>query len=249
MIVRPYSGYFDESGSDANSSVISAAGWLGTYQTWIVFDRDWKAFIKRKTRGESQEFHYTDFWARRTYGADWSDIERLDFVKSLAQLTRQYAIYGIGFALNKADYNAALPLDVRRVLKNDPYYFCVGHIASMVLSWYERIPVAPPAKPIHFLFHRKKGSEGRAAEVFYQVKEWFDRNNLIGQMAFGESAEWPGLQAADLLGGELRRQIQGKISEVLPIFERLVFAAPKREQLSARANELLAQLRSQSRGY
>jgi hypothetical protein len=238
VIVRPYNAYVDESGADSGSPVISVAGWLGTYQTWIAFDRDWRDMLKRF----GEDFHYSDFWARRSYGADWLNAERLDFVKELAAITRQYAIYGICFAVRKDDYDACIPPQIRSALKNDPYYFCVGHFASMVVRWYDQMPVAQPAKPLHFLFDRKPGSEGFATSVFYQVRSAFDRNEVIGDIAFGSRREYPGLQAADLLGGELRRYLQGKQSEVLPIFQRLVFSAPRREDLIAKANELLSQI-------
>lgn len=247
MVFQAYNGYVDESGTHDDASIIAVGGWIATYETWSAFEGEWR----QKLAPHGGDFHSTDFWARQSYGADWPDSKRLEFVKELALIICKYSIWGTGIAFPRQHYSSIVPEDMRRALKNDPYYFALGHCMSGTLGMYYRIPIGlrPPA-PLRFMFDRKPKREGFAAEVYYQVRDWFDGKGVLGDMAFGARKEEPALQAADLLVGELRRLREGKPSEVFDLIAkkggRLAYALPTEDELKQRVEMQLDQIRTRS---
>jgi hypothetical protein len=245
MIFRAGNGFFDETGTDAKSRIVAVGGWLGSFESLIKTEVKWKAALPAEAKGD---FHYADFWARKSYGADWSDADRLRFVQKLARIACNGTSMGVGAAVVKDEYwrvikdlNHATSADndMLRALREDPFYYCLAQCFSLLLHW--KLP-ADIKKPLAFVYGESP-RPGYVVDAFERVKGWFDRDDLFGGVwPYGKRKEEPILQAADLLVGELRRHIEGHPSEVIPILrakDSLLFTAPQEKALRERAERLL----------
>lgn len=213
MIAQIYNGYLDETGTDSSKDVVAVAGWLGTYQAWVEFERRWREALPREAGGD---FHYTDFWARKTYGADWSDQKRIAFVRTLAEIVSDHARIGLGIVVSKRVLEKVVHDEFGERLI-DPVHFCLAQCLVQLLSWYEEVQLPRPPVPLRFMFDGTRGRRGALTDAYDHVREALPNRDqiLFGDLASGSRKVEPALQAADLLVGELRRQGEGHPSAII----------------------------------
>jgi len=61
-------GYFDESGTHDDSSIVVVAGVVSSTQQWLKFDRKWRNALDAENLST---FHMTDFENRQGQFKDW----------------------------------------------------------------------------------------------------------------------------------------------------------------------------------
>jgi hypothetical protein len=239
MSLQLTNGYFDETGDDAGD-ILGVGGWLSTYDLWITFEPKWRAVLPRGTT----DFHDTDFWAGQSYGADWSEQQRSQFVQHLAQVAQTYTRCGVGIAISREEYHSYLTPEQQAALK-DPLFFCFEACLNILLHFYQDIPSAPPF-PFRCMFDAKD-KRGILGAMFDEIKQCRNWDAVVDELSFGRRSREPALQAADLLVGELRRRREGLPSDLLDSMTssnrehhtRYLFSFPRAEQLQEIAQHVL----------
>lgn len=239
MWLQLTNGYFDKT-EDVDQDILGVGGWLSTYDSWISFEPKWRAVLPS---GES-DFHDTEFWAGQSYGADWSEEQRSQFVQHLAHVAQTYTRCGVGMVISREEYHRFLTPEQQDALK-DPLYFCFGACLSILLHFYKDIPFFPPF-PIRFMFDAKD-NRGMLGAMFDEIKQCRNWDGVVDDLSFGQRCQEPALQAANLLVGELRRHREGHPSGALETMTssnrehqtRFLFSFPRGEQLKEIAQRVL----------
>jgi hypothetical protein len=116
-------------------------------------------------------------------------------------------IAGIASSVFKDDYGAILRRALRAQIKH-PYYFGLYTSLFELLNWKVISTRLTLPNPIRLLFDRKKGYEGFASAIYYEVLSQFEAfgwNVNLGDMGFGSKRIDIPLQAADLFVGAVGR--------------------------------------------
>jgi hypothetical protein len=204
MIIEPFNGYMDESGTHDDSQIIAMAGYVSTYDRWIQFEKDWGGVLRHRCLKEP--FHMTDFETRHGEFCDnnyWTPGIRESLIERLTYIAKRSTVLGVGVVIQRKDYERLIPDDLKADFQN-PYYLLLYFCLVLLAKWNQEIP--EPCKPIRFLFDRKKGFEGEAAKLYYGVKDRHDQYRLLSDMDFGSKDEDIPLQAADLIVYEVAKE-------------------------------------------
>jgi hypothetical protein len=89
-----------------------------------------------------------------------------------------------------------------------PYYFGLYTCLYQLVTMEKIVKRVKLPLPLRLLFDRKKGYEGFASDIYYDVKNQFESlgwGSTFGDMGFGAKDKDIPLQAADLLVGVVAR--------------------------------------------
>jgi len=232
-IHAPHNVYMDETEKD---DTIGVAGVVGTFENWISFEDRWRKALPQEAHND---FHYTDFWARRSYGAEWSNEKRLEHIKELASIISDCASLTLGFVFLKSMYENSIPPEHKTTFIS-PFHFCLAYCLAGVLAFYEDISPQPP-KPLHVMFDEKNEERASIAKTYFTVKGVLDKGDILGGLSLGHRKQEPPLQAADLVIGELRRQREGHKSEIMPILSQkysALYAFPSEDEFARHVEKI-----------
>ena len=221
MIIKPYHGYFDESGTHDGSDVVAVVGYLGTYESWNRWEEEWDSvmahyavtdFHMNKFEGRFDEFNWKRYWFW-----PWADETRKRLIERVTTICQQRTIIGLGCALVREQYEKVLTEKIQGDLRH-PYYFCMYACLNMLLNlgphWTtesgqieRRID---SIKPVDFLFDQKPGKfrfgdskitwEALAQNFFQKLKCGLDpKGETLRSLTFGDRRTYPQLRAADLI--------------------------------------------------
>lgn len=221
MIVKPYHGYFDESGTHQGSDIVAVVGYLGTYESWNQWQKEYdlimnhfavRDFHMNKFEGRFDEFDWKNCWFW-----PWAEETRIRLIERFTTICQQQTIIGLGCALVREQYERILTDKIHGDLRH-PYYFCMYACLNMLINlgshWATESRMIErridSIKPINFLFDQKKGRfrlgdanigwEAHAQDVFQQLKRGLDPSSAtIGSLTFGDRRIYPQLRAADLI--------------------------------------------------
>ena len=92
-------GYFDEAGTHADSSVILVGGYVQSAQAWIPLEQEWKEVLKEEgLEGERAFYHTTDVEANPPRGIykDWTRAKADRLTDRLVPIAIKYAGDAVG---------------------------------------------------------------------------------------------------------------------------------------------------------
>jgi hypothetical protein len=191
-------GYFDESGTHTGSRTLSLAGYVSTPERWAAFEVEWRAAL---VDFGLEFWHMASFANQAGQYANWTEETRRARFARLAGIIESHALYSIGVVFATADYEASIPLFVRRQF-GGPYgaaaaemIFVGGEYARPQDGWMAYV--------------LESGAEGSG-----QVLNMFRRNERVAtekeyfrllSLRFENKRDFVPLQAADMLAYELYR--------------------------------------------
>ncbi len=217
MISTAHNAFFDESGTHDASEIIAVGGLISTYDGWSRWEVEWHKILKAYGVGI---FHFSTFMARKgEFDNNWSDTKRNEFMERLCVTISENITLGVACSVFKDDYEKVVPADLRQQFKH-PYFFGVYTCIALLLVTEPTTPRLTLPKPIQFLFDRKQGYEGFAAELFYKVLGEFEKRGLASgfrDMGFGSKEKDIPLQAADLFIGVTARNFLRSRRKHLPL--------------------------------
>lgn len=167
MIVKPYHGYFDESGTHDGSEIVAVVGYLGTYESWNRWQEEWDGAMRHfaVTDFHMSEFEnrYGEFKVENFWFEPWGNDTRKRLMERVTTICQQRTIIGLGCALVREQYENILTDRIQGDLRH-PYYFCLYACLNMLLNfgphWTtesgQRGKQVQSLKPIDFLFDQKR---------------------------------------------------------------------------------------------
>jgi hypothetical protein len=211
--MQPLKGYFDESGDehDAQHGALSVAGYVGDASSWSAFESEWRGVLKDFT---VPYLHMREFQHRRGAFAAWTKgdpeadarearflgalagaigaaaLEPFGAVISLSGLRRFNAETGAGLSAKAlAIYGCAL--DIRRRHPNEAIDLVVDRMdaGSAVVESAKRYAVS---------------------DSYYPESRNFPVARVLPKVGSEGSHNTPGLQAADFLAWEVRKNYELK---------------------------------------
>lgn len=192
--------YFD-AGLQPKTHVYYVAGYVGFPEDWKVFDRKWRALLRRNSL---PYFHMTDYEAgKNRYYRDWSKPKRIAVMERIVALASNAARLGIAATMLLGDYER-LSADDRKALPPDPYGLCltacIGRTARLL---HDRGMTGG----IDYVF---ESGDARQGTTKRHLEELFAspanrKKFAFNSLNFAPKAKCPGLQLADILAYETGR--------------------------------------------
>lgn len=194
-------GYFDESGTHANSPAVCLAGYVATVEKWATFKREWRLVLQDFGIGY---FHMTDWEKRSKQFKGWDDEKRIELFQRLVLVLRKTFRRGFSATVNLSDY------DRERFKSIRPYVLCVLQCLRSVGAWAHN---AKPSAPIIYILETGAGYNRAVDFVRQYILEerkrkdffWFDSITLASKEEFSP------LQAADILAYESWEEVCNSI--------------------------------------
>jgi len=198
--------YCDDSGTHDQSEIAVASCIIATPEQWEMFIRDWEWV---NTIEDFGVFHMADFVSKHKQfsSAEWQDQEKRDrTLKRLINLINTRKRITVGAAVNKADYDAEVPEDLRERFKlgKNHYTFAVRACMGRILKWRSKYGYKDG---IQFVFDQMSKGTGEINAVFEQAlrepKEIALEHGIYeGCWSFQSKRTQLPLQAADILAWE-----------------------------------------------
>ena len=201
--------YFDESGHPADSPVVSVAGVVSTEQGWCAFEEQWEVVLKRyRVCGG---LHMKDYAHRRGEFSGWTDGQREQFARELVSILRQHVCFGFECSLPMAHWNEVMRDKlVTRLQKRGPLMF----LFRCCLDAIQETNLLPQEEPIACQFESNEFIVGAATTTFEEWRKEFGQQNRFPQFGFLQKGTIHGLEAADLLAYEGRKELlEGYVKE------------------------------------
>jgi hypothetical protein len=206
LIQPPYHVFIDDSTQHRyGPKVVAVAAYVGTIEAWADFERDWAGVLRK---GPFEFFHTTDFLSRKPpFNNGWTDPERNEFMERITVTASEYPTLGVGAALVCEEYERLISPSIQEGWR-DPRLFAFHSL----LLWLHGMLAHPRStlhlpKPLNFLIERQRGFVGNAMELFYAIKDKFDKTGLFGEIQQGDDITYPPLQGVDVLAYEATRQL------------------------------------------
>ena len=194
--------YGDESESPTHEVLTCA---FAPFDTWQTFGDEWSRLLAGKTG--ITEFHAHDCAQGANEFKDLDNEYRQQLYREFAEVIQKHRLHAAAIVVEMA----AMPTIAAAFGPpfDKPWVFAFSQLIPMVMRR------CPPGERVAFLFDEKKEHEARAFEGFAALKQYqggsilpnFDGSQL-SRIAFGGSAEYLPLQAADLFAYEVRLRMR-----------------------------------------
>jgi hypothetical protein len=182
-------GYFDDSGSPDEGTVLVVAGYVSDFWQWLEFDREWGAALEAEG---VKVFHMKDFALSYGEFKAWKDDEprRRRFLARLSEIIRAKVQRGFAFAVLLEDYYKVDDKYMFHEVLGEPYPFCAFSCARAAEQWAHASGYARNVLCIY---------EDRSKHKT-EFKRLMERANMIDPIFMDKDAT--PLQAADFLAWE-----------------------------------------------
>ena len=194
-------GYFDESGTHADSDSIVLAGFLSTAHQWERFETDWN---KALTEYELPFFHMTDFAVKAGVYADWTEHVRRARLAHLMRIIDNSTIRSYGVSLSKKIFEGAFSTSAQRFI-DSPYSFASKCCFLLVASDLREMGSEVWATHVLEDGARGKGEVLAAYEALTEIPDGKASTRILS-LRFEDKRNFVPLQAADILAYELYKE-------------------------------------------
>lgn len=128
-------GYFDDSGTHANSEIIVWAGFVGSEDQWAVLDTMWQSKLTAPLPGKLplRRFHMTSCEARIEEFVGYSEPEKDVLIHDFRQIIIDSGVVGRAFAVDRNEWDRKVT-GVYRMLFGDAECFCFRACVSFAIA-------------------------------------------------------------------------------------------------------------------
>ena len=189
--------YFDESGSHAGSPVLTVATVVSTQEGWCAFEDEWQAVLDRyRVRGLHMK-HYAQFQGDFQ---GWTQDRQRQFALELLPILKKHACFGFG---------CSLPMDDWKEVMADrfPHWNPLTFLFRCCLDAIQLTPLLSQEERIACKFEWNQEIIGEATEVFRKWRDEFEQNERFRSFGFVKKEDAHGLEVADLLAYEGRKEL------------------------------------------
>ncbi len=190
-------GYFDESGTHANSPAVCLAGYVASVEKWTSFEREWKLVLDEFG---ITIFHMTDWEKRSKQFNGWNNEKGIELFQRLVLVLRKTFRRGFSATVDLSDY------DNERFKSIRPYVFCVLQCLRSVGAWARN---AGLSEPIAYRLETGAGYNRAVDFIRQYILEERKRKDFFWfrSIALASKEECPPLQPADILAYESWKEV------------------------------------------
>jgi hypothetical protein len=219
VAVLRFAGYFDES---EDAGIFCIAGFFAPTHHWGAPEAAWSDILtaeglRNPDPKKAPEFKMEHCENRKGSFEDWMDVDerrrvQRRFIDVIADNPTPIPA-GIAVSLDIPAFQTTLAPRIAQALPglsyHKPYLFAFTRVLAKMIELQEAANAVLGADGrIDLFFDEKKEFQGRALELYSQAKE---AGYALGACSFVDSAEHPGLQMADVLAYEFRKNLTESI--------------------------------------
>ncbi|SPE35789.1 hypothetical protein SBA6_490014 [Candidatus Sulfopaludibacter sp. SbA6] len=194
-------GYFDDSGTDAENPALIVAGFLSDVDQWDRLGDEMEQ-LRAEPQYNAPPFHAKGFDdGRRGHGpyAGWGEKKRREYMARLLGIIIRRCIKSFGTVLEKSAYNSIIAPDpAHKDYFGTLYAFAAVNCIHAACEWRNK---SRPGEPILFIFDKGNKNQGQLEDIGKRYLVGSDK--LIENVTSGDDEKIPPLQVADLLAFEL----------------------------------------------
>jgi Protein of unknown function (DUF3800) len=210
-LVTSLTAYFDDSGSDETSSLVTIGGPVMSRIQFKEFSVRWERMLAKHRI--SAPLHMTDFVRPGKYCTRGSEMKRALF-GDVARLTNEHKLYSVSVGVPQGEFKTELSEDVRNNLIG-PYGF--AFFAAVSLNFVTCGLLKTGDRRISYLVDRGFCHEEQLdAAHLVLVRNEIIKGGFrhIGALTFETDDHVPALQSADAIAwASRRRQLDGALPE------------------------------------
>lgn len=192
-VLTEFSAYFDDGGHPDDQPAMIVAGFVGTKQQWLIFEREW---IKIISPLGINQFHMTDFEQSHR----WNRKEKDEILSQLVSVIRERIRRPISATVLMQDYKEVNDSYTLEQSIGTPFAIAGRTVAASINRWKRRY--AKPDDPLLVFYER-------GAKHYGDFEEAMRRDLLPLPIPVGK--EVVPLQAADLLAWELLYSVKRRV--------------------------------------
>jgi Protein of unknown function (DUF3800) len=225
--------YLDVSGQKTDPVVV-VAGFLGWVSNYERFERQWEAF---RNEFGLEQFHATEFWARRSRPYNgWNNEKHLKAKRDICEILSDELgpPFGIGVAVNIKQFNEWRD-GLDHYYPSDPYYFCLDRVLyTLVYS------TGPHDEGITVYCDQEKEHELLGVEIARWHEARLNKDPSLAtnpintprpvSVHYGPKREFIPIQLADILANDTFKRVSYYIRTGLratPYFTKCLTKNPK----------------------
>jgi hypothetical protein len=184
----------DETGIHANAPMVAVGGYISRPKYWRVWTKEWD-----RAKRPIKIFHATDCANFQGEFKGWDKTQRDAYVAQLLAVMRNHELAGVVIGINLGDLTAAMK-DHADLLEmfGTPYAACFQWVISTLVDLATK---HGSGERMAFV-HEVNDFKSEAVKAFEYVKKFHNPRAIQMTMKFGCKADYPPLQAADVLAYE-----------------------------------------------
>lgn len=200
-------GYFDDSGQESLSSgpFVCLAGYLAHYSYWERFINQWQHKLMKHN---ISCIHMKDMvhLAGEYSSLDWDEKKRDEVLLDFIEVIRENHLIGFGVGVDTnawRDYRKKTNMVKTKV--GNVQYYCFARMMRMIFDRFEK---ALPSELISIVFDTNPEFAANRLKFFqtYRAHEKLLRRYMTS-ITFADPLSMSGLQAADILAWETRKEL------------------------------------------
>jgi hypothetical protein len=194
--------YLDDSGTHAESAVVTLAGYAGSVSAWARFEIEAaKVFDAYGVR----LLHTKDFHDRKNEFARWSRLKKNSFVVELYDAAGELSL-GLSLSAHKQNYNLGKPVfDIAH--NTSPIGFCLLRIIDWLLR-DPRVKDAVWSDGLAIVIESGNKNDRDLERVFHVVRQEHMLQDVLKAISFVDKSSSISIQLADFLAFYSRRHAE-----------------------------------------
>lgn len=204
--------YMDETGhpDDPACNYVGVAGFVAPAGVWEVFAERWQTALNNACLKEP--FHMKEFAHFAGQFSGWSEPDRRLLFGTLVGYIRETRARPIAAIVSLRDYESLTPQQQSHFA--DPYYVAFQTAtrgATLEATGYVPDETEPVAMVYSYNGEYGTNNGGKAEQMWYMVKQSWNRGNLMGSYTSSTPEDHCELQAADVFAYELSHDFERMI--------------------------------------
>jgi hypothetical protein len=200
-IVTMLKAFMDETGVHDDAEMVAVGGYISRPKHWRAWTKDWNVHKRKVPQGRQpiKVFHSTDcanYW-REFKG--WTKEERDPYVAQLLPVMPSHKLSGVVIGIHLPELQKAFNGHPELIeMFGTPYAACFQWAISIIM---EIATEHGKGERMAFV-HEVNNYKGECLKAFEYVSMYLNPRKIPMTIGFGSKADYPPLQAADVLAYE-----------------------------------------------
>jgi hypothetical protein len=200
-ILVSFTIFLDDSGTSPSQHVAIASALIIPASRLIALEKEWDAF---RVKEQFSCFHMSEFAALnpKSEFAGWANKQNRVAAR-IRQIVKKYAVKALSMSVNKEDYDAVVPHELRKYVNKFHYSWAISTILAVVERWALLSKVTSHFEYIFDNMGKPSDPKRREVEDILELcEEIAIKQGKAGQYAhwtFRNRCELPALQCADII--------------------------------------------------